>query len=470
MNKLIVTSVVFVWAFLALSCSRIELDEEENVAQTQSSTSSSKQPKTTLKVKFLASETEEGETTAISYPVNVYVFNAQGECVSLQVLTSISSSLSVKLPVGTYDIYAIGGADEAVYELPTKENATKESVLVLRSDRHNDLMTATSSVTLVDGETQNLVLELTRRVMMLQHISINNVPSEITAVSVVLSSLYQTVSLQGDVTGEVPFECVLQNEEGTATWKNTESIFLLPATVSPMQLKIVFTLSDGEKESFVYNATNQFVANYKININATYSSQEGLLEGILRGTSWDGEKNIEFTFNSSGSGSGGGNTGENPEVVNGDVPVAGTMYNDDYVMSVTSYSANSSTVVLMSGMDNEGAIGVDHISDKDYILSQLQSICSTAYTGWRLPTYTEALYIKNHVGELNRVINEKPSNTKRAINGQKNKYLLFADENGDLSALSFDESNDAIYAGQELDRIVLINSYLRGIVSVTFNK
>ena len=92
MNKLIVTSVVFVWAFLALSCSRIELDEEENVAQTQSSTSSSKQPKTKLKVKFLASETEEGETTAISYPVNVYVFNAQGECVSLQVLTSISSS------------------------------------------------------------------------------------------------------------------------------------------------------------------------------------------------------------------------------------------------------------------------------------------------------------------------------------------------------------------------------------------
>ena len=136
MKKILVVLLAFIWAFSAVSCSKIELDEEET-SQSQSATGSTKVPTTTLRVKFQTSETESGETT-ISYPVNVYVFDQQGQCVSLKVITSSSSTLSLKLPVGSYDVYAIGGADEAVYELPTQDNATKESLLTLRTGKYND--------------------------------------------------------------------------------------------------------------------------------------------------------------------------------------------------------------------------------------------------------------------------------------------------------------------------------------------
>ena len=412
MKKFLVVLLAFVWAFSAVSCSKIELDEEET-SQSQSATGSTKVPTTTLRVKFQTSETESGETT-ISYPVNVYVFDQQGQCVSLKVITSSSSTLSLKLPVGSYDVYAIGGADEAVYELPTQDNATKESLLTLRTGKYNDLMTAKSSVTLNEGENQNLVLQLSRRVMMLQNVVINSVPSEVTAVSVELTSLFQSINLQGDVSGEGSYECVLQKELGTSTWKNTESIYLLPATVSTMQLKIVFTLPTGEKESFVYDATDQFVANYKININATYIPQDGILGGILKGTSWDGEKNIEFTFNGSSGTSGGNTTEDDPtEVVGGDVPEVGTMYNDDYVLSVTD-NGTTATVLLLSGKTQKDMIETANINDKEFILARLQSICSSDHTGWRLPTYSEALEIRSSAEAINVKMREESNANRQA--------------------------------------------------------
>lgn len=466
MKKFLVVLLAFVWAFSAVSCSKIELDEEET-SQSQSATGSTKVPTTTLRVKFQTSETESGETT-ISYPVNVYVFDQQGQCVSLKVITSSSSTLSLKLPVGSYDVYAIGGADEAVYELPTQDKATKESLLTLRTGKYNDLMTAKSSVTLNEGETQNLVLQLSRRVMMLQNVVINSVPSEVTAVSVELTSLYQSINLQGDVLGEGSYECVLQKEQGTSTWKNTESIYLLPATVSTMQLKIVFTLPTGEKESFVYNATDQFVANYRINIKATYIPQDGILEGILKGTSWDGEKNIEFTFNGS-SGTSGGNTAEDDptEVVSGDVPTVGSLYNDDYVLSVTD-NGTTATVLLLSGKTQKNMIGTEQINNKDYILSQLQSICSSAYTGWRLPTYSEALVIKENAVAINAKMREEQNDNRQVWDCSSSYYLLYEDESGSLSTLNL--GNGTTYSGNALTIAYLSHSYMRGVVTVTFNK
>ena len=467
MKKILVVLLAFVWVFSAVSCSKIELDEEET-SQSQSATGSTKVPTTTLRVKFQTSETESGETT-ISYPVNVYVFDQQGQCVSLKVITSSSSTLSLKLPVGSYDVYAIGGADEAVYELPTQDNATKESLLTLRTGKYNDLMTAKSSVTLNEGETQNLVLQLSRRVMMLQNVVIKSVPSEVTAVSVELTSLYQSINLQGDVSGKGSYECVLQKELGTSTWKNTESIYLLPATVSTMQLKIVFTLPTGEKESFVYDATDQFVANYKININATYIPQDGILEGILKGTSWDGEKNIEFTFNGSNGTSSGDNTGDDPEVVSGDVPTVGSLYNDDYVLSVTD-NGTTVTAVLVSGKVSQGAITQDKINDKEYTLFQLRSICSSAYTGWRLPTYSEALDIKAKGGEINRKMQEGGSSESRqGWTVSASYFLLYEKEDENLAALKLG-SADTSCSGNELSSQVLSASYMRGVVTVTFNK
>ena len=67
------------------------------------------------------------ETSKISYPVNVYVFNETGKCVSLTALDEGESEISIALVEGKYNVYAVAGADAVAYDLPTQETATAQS-------------------------------------------------------------------------------------------------------------------------------------------------------------------------------------------------------------------------------------------------------------------------------------------------------------------------------------------------------
>lgn len=117
-NKLITFLLLFM-AVSFFSCEKFSDDEVFN----------DKDANSMLVIRTRAAQVEGAEGTAkISYPVNVYIFDESGRCVYLEQIVSEEENLSLNLPEGSYDVYALAGTDAEAYELPTKENAVKDAV------------------------------------------------------------------------------------------------------------------------------------------------------------------------------------------------------------------------------------------------------------------------------------------------------------------------------------------------------
>ena len=65
-----------------------------------------------LVIRTRVAQVEGAEGTAkISYPVNVYIFDESDRCVYLEQIVSEEENLSLNLPEGSYDVYALAGTD-----------------------------------------------------------------------------------------------------------------------------------------------------------------------------------------------------------------------------------------------------------------------------------------------------------------------------------------------------------------------
>ena len=249
-------------AVCSTSCEKYVVDEESGVEE----------PNSMLVVRTraaLSDGTEPQEQAKVSYPVNVYVFDEGGKCVELAEITSGDDEMSFKLPEGDYDVYAIAGATESAYEMPTKENATKTSVITLREGcGHGDLMTADSNVALSKGEENTLTLSLERKVMMVESVTIGNVPDDVTAVSVSISPLYEDLLLDGTYSGgNGSGKIDLVETSDGSTWMSETGLYLLEAA-GKATLKISLT-RNGAVHSYSYSCAEDLKANYKVNINGT---------------------------------------------------------------------------------------------------------------------------------------------------------------------------------------------------------
>ena len=111
-----------------------------------------------------------GDEATVSYPVTVYVFQGE-ECRAVQTIGDEGQTLNIPLVEGSYSVYAVGGAAADDYVIPSVSEALKTSAIALREGReHGDLMTASATVTLTDGEANIVMLGMERRVMLLQNV------------------------------------------------------------------------------------------------------------------------------------------------------------------------------------------------------------------------------------------------------------------------------------------------------------
>lgn len=373
--------------------------------------------------------TRSGGEAAVSYPVNVYVFQ-NDECKAEQVIGDADQSLKLTLPEGDYSVFAIGGADAETYTLPAKEDATKTTPLTLNEGKSlTDLMAASSTVTLIDGGSNTLTLGLERKVMLVQSITISKVPAAATAVSLSMAPLYQALTVGTSYAAETGTATIaLTKQEDGRTWKSTAEQFLLPPSSQPATIAVNITTSDGTK-SYSYSSNEELEAGYKINIEGTYTEAVGVeLTGTITGATWKGERTITFNFDESGAT---GSTTEEPtpsepssgdNTVTGDIPAVNTLYQGCFVLSVTNDGDNSAEVVLVS--PNEVEVGksrteIDNgnIDLEEYVNSKIIEASVDGIDDWRLPTLEEL-----------RMFNEKHSTAEGLFNNDihidnSNSYL-----------------------------------------------
>lgn len=400
-NNILFAVLFFVTSLSLVSCEKYSEDESE----------SNQEANSTLVVRTrAAAENGDGEEAKISYPVNVYVFNSNDKCVAVSTLADETTQMELKLAEGNYSVYAIAGADESGYELPTKDNATKETVISLKDGKnHVDLMAAESSVNLTYGEENTLTLSLKRKVMLLETVMISGVPTTVTAVSVTISPLYENILLNGSYSGDNGSQTI-ELSEGTdgTTWSNTCNTYLLEAS-GTAAIKVSFTTASGVI-SYSYSSTDELKANYKININGTYAGGDLTLKGTVTGATWEGTKNINFSFDESGSTKDETKSGE--DETNGsndsgnetakDAPAVGSIYNDCYVLK-SETSNGTTTVTLMSTgyKDKLSFTSGDQSSMKTAVDKAISELSVSGIDGWRLPSLTEITYVKDNLSTIN---------------------------------------------------------------------
>ena len=322
-----------------------------------------------------------GDGATVVYPVAVYVFEGD-ECKASQTIGDEGQTLNVALTEGTYSVYAVGGVPASDYVLPSVSDALTTSAIALQEGKVlTDLMTASATVTLVDGGTNTVTLGMARKTMLIQDVTIQKVPSTATAVTVTIAPLWQSLTIGGTYsTTNGNSTITLTNQEDGRTWKNNGSTYLLPPCSQPASVSVNITMG-GTTKTYTYSTSDELEAGYKINIDGTYTEAVGVnLTGTIAGATWLGERSISFTFDEDGSSVSGNDNNGGSGGDTQDFPSVGDTYQGCYVLAVTvEDDGQSAEVVLLS--PNERA--VTSASDAE---SALASLGVDGISDWTVPT------------------------------------------------------------------------------------
>lgn len=344
--------------------------------------------------------TSPSEEATISYPVQVYVM--QGDvCQTVQTIGDEGQMLNIPLTEGTYTVYAVSGASATDYDLPSVDDATSTSAIALKEGKAlGDLMAAQATATLVDGGTNTVTLGLQRKTMLMQDITIKQVPTAATAVSVTIAPLWQNITVGGSYSGASGSRTIaLTKQDDNRTWQlnsligegTSESLHLLPPSSQPASISVNFTIG-GATKTYTYACSDQLEAGYKINIDGTYTEAVGVnLTGTITGATWLGERTITFEFdessNTSASSKSSGNAAENND--NSDnIPSVGDTYQGCYVLAVND-ADDYAEVTLLSPTELE-FYDANATTMQANIDAALASVTSGDISGWEVPTTAEA--------------------------------------------------------------------------------
>lgn len=379
---------------LVSSCEKLVLSEEDSIPPLVESESNSVLNIRTRGASVLnedAGEEEPAVQEKVSYPVRVFAFDSQSQCVGVKDIASADDDIQFKLPEGNYRIYAVGLDQGERYTLPDVSAVKPESKLVLKDDfGHGDLMTASANAALSEDETNILTLQMERKVLKVDDVTMKNIPDNVTKVAVTILPLGENLQVNGEIDGTNGAQSILlSKDEASRTWSNTESCYLL-ASNSQATVKVSLTYDTGKALAFSYVSNEKLEANYIVNISGEFKADEVSLSGTIKGVSWAGTKDISFQIKE-----------KDGEVSN--VPAVGTLYSGCYVLKHDTYGKQ--IVVTLMSVDEKANMDFDDDEDQasleTVIENGLKEMSPEGIT-LRLSNTEERAYIRENIADINQ--------------------------------------------------------------------
>lgn len=351
MNRFVIHSAAAIMGFACLvSCS-----EQESDLQSVYESSDNQ-----LRI---VTHTRGGEGDASSV-ASIFLFNGSSEYVrTLQTDAAgsyTSASASVKLPQGAYTLCALSPSDLSHFQFPATPSPTSV-ISQAEGQAMGDLLMASATASLGDGESKTVNLELERKVLELSTVTISQMPDEVTAVTVSVAPFYSGIRFNGSYVEESPltYTFALAESATAGVWEAAPHQLAFPSKGVPT-ITVTFTRGETGSSSYTYTAENALTANNRYNISGTYTEPLGVtLEGAITLQAWTTDPStIPFDFDESNaisdSGSGGSGT-DDPNAGSGgsdntDAPVVGQLYKGCYVVSV---NETEHTAVLLSPTENK---------------------------------------------------------------------------------------------------------------------
>ena len=395
----------------------------------------------TLKVKARSAASQE-----IVYPINLYAFSAEGECINSQVIEDEDKSVELSLPEGKYRVVAIAGHSDD-YEIPSDPKLEDEILLLGEEGAGTPLMIGKADVTVDSDKESRLELTLSYSVTSIDMV-LSDVPLEVSDIKIILSSFYSTMNMNGEYT-DTDYTLELACSLDTLGRWSSDTRYVFPGNASQVTLSIVMKLEAGEEVTYGYVWKDVPQANQPYHLQGEYS--EGYsLNGTFLVQGWNESEDVKFNFGAVSFSEG---EEKEPDVDLSGVPEVGTIWKGTIVADVIKTDESGADVLLMS------------LDEWDATTSQVEDVVLGYSVGdfldWRLPTYEEAKVLQNTFSGENRLaLNEliaEYDDTLWGIDGEE-RYLC--DKSGTYYTFIFAGGRVISKAGTKKSYYVrLVKSY-----------
>ena len=303
----------------------------------------------------------------------LYIFNDAGQCIQLLSPDEHEQFVTTSLTAGTYDLCGIGSKDFSNFVLPTVEEATPTTeVIVATGKQRGDLLIGHKQITLEDGDRENIDIQLERKVTHVTSIVIHEVPNDVEHVSVSITPMYRKLLLNGTFEDPTGTYTVNLTDLGSGDWEAAPDEMILPSDGHPT-ITITFTKNETPK-SYTYTAAQSINANTNVTLEGTFVGQKGIvLTATMTPQSWNSTpQDITFDFD--------------------EHPIAGQTYQGYFV--VANDPTNRTATLLSQNRVNftapEGNTQADWLPVLNSAMNSLEKPSfATATDYWRLPTAAE---------------------------------------------------------------------------------
>ena len=404
--------------------------------------------KGTLNVKTRSVDDEE-----IDYPLSLFAFSEDGNCVASQIIEDANESIQLNLPAGTYQIVSVSGYSGG-YKI--SENPSLEDVVRMsgESGAETPLMIGRANVTVGPDKESRLEMILSYAVASID-LTLSNVPSDVAEVTVVMSPLYLSMNLKGNYV-DADYALKLNCSLNTGNLWSTRNKYVFPLSGTETTLSIVLKLKNGQEVIHGFVWKNAPEVGHPYHLKGKYSDGFAL-EGDFVMTGWNEAKYVEFTFGVTSLPDGGEiGEGESDLDINvSNLPEVGSIWNGTIVADIIEADDFGVDLLLMS-LDEWDAT-VSEVKDKTF------DYAANGILDWRLPTHEEAAILRttfsgNARVELNERITEYDSELYGLANGEKERYLCL--KNGELYSFQFIAGTGTTVAGEKRSYYVrLVKSY-----------
>jgi len=390
----------------------------------------------------------------IVYPLYLYAFNEGGTLVASQVLSDSEQEMSLPLTKGDFQVVAIAGTCNA-YQLPENPNIDDVIKMVGSKGAETPLMMGRANVEITNTKESSVQLTLSYVVAAL-NVKLNDVPSNVVDVQLVLSPLYSTLSMGGSYGGasqNVKVGCTLVSE---GVWA-AETIYIFPGNGTETDFSIYFKTDDGTEVTYGHSFKGAPKANYLFNVEGTYAG------GIIVGgnfdvTDWEGAIDVEFEFGSNvlpdDENDDAGDEGtDSDEIDMTGVPEVGTIWNGTIVADIGEADESGVELLLMT------------LEEWDATTSQVPDLLNgysvNGISEWRLPTHDEASVLRASFSGENRLkLNELIAEYDEELWGIDGDERYLCNKNGVYYSFKFAGGTTISKAGdKKVYYVRLVKSY-----------
>lgn len=363
---------------------------------------------------------------SLDYPLTLYAFRtSDGSLIQSFTATSAEDDPQVILTEGSYKLVAMAGyGDLLLPEIPSLQ----ASMGIPDNGIMNEALQVGRANVIIGKQDAEVEINMSYQVAQV-NLSLQDIPEDVTAVSVSLSTMYKDLTFDGTLSNNqtVTLDLVKQ---GGGIW-SAPVAYVLPGQSTQLTLSINMTDATSTK-TYGYTHTTNLKAGTPYAMTGSYKGTF-TVGGIISGAGWASTENIGFTF---GPGAGEDNTdseitedpedtgddnSENTETGNENVsdetdgtytvtslPQVKSIWEGHFIAQKVSADATSAELLLLSLEEWE-------IKNAE-VAGIAETYTENGMSDWRIATETEMSTLSNKLG--NAAVINSVNNTLISAGGE----------------------------------------------------